>query len=84
MARRLEIFLDFLLSREGQTVLAERLRLPAISLEVAGKDSAAAMQETLGAKLRPVAVSPGLLAYLDAASRARVLAEWNAALEGSE
>ena len=77
-------FLDFLLSREGQTVLAERLRLPAISLEVAGKDSAAAMQEALGAKLRPVAVSPGLLAYLDAASRARVLAEWNAALEGSE
>ena len=77
-------FLDFLLSREGQTVLAERLRLPAISLEVAGKDSAAAMQEALGAKLRPVAVSPGLLAYLDAASRARVLAEWNAALEGGE
>lgn len=79
-----EAFLAFLLSREGQTVLAERLRLPAISLEVAGKDSAAAMQEALGAKLRPVAVSPGLLAYLDAASRARVLAEWNAALEGGE
>ena len=79
-----EAFLDFLMSREGQTVLAERLRLPAVSLEVAGKDSAAAMQEALGAKLRPVAVSPGLLAYLDAASRARVLAHWNAALEGGE
>ena len=79
-----EAFLDFLMSREGQTVLAERLRLPAVSLEVAGKDSVAAMQEALGAKLRPVAVSPGLLAYLDAASRARVLAQWNAALEGGE
>ena len=79
-----EAFLAFLMSREGQTVLAERLRLPAVSLEVAGKDSAAAMQEALGAKLRPVAVSPGLLAYLDAASRARVLAEWHAALEGGE
>lgn len=77
-------FLGFLLSRQGQTVLAERLRLPAVSLEVAGKDSAAAMQEALGAKLRPVPVSPGLLAYLDAASRARVLALWNAALEGGE
>ena len=63
---------------------ADRLRLPAISLEVAGKDSAAAMQEALGAKLRPVPVSPGLLAYLDTASRARVLARWNAALEGVE
>lgn len=76
--------LDFLMSREGQTVLAERLRLPAVSLEVRGKDSAAAMQEALGAKLRPVAVSPGLMAYLDAASRARVLAAWNAALEAGE
>lgn len=79
-----EAFLAFLMSREGQTVLAERLRLPAVSLEVRGKDSAAAMQEALGARLRPVAVSPGLLAYLDAASRAQVLAEWNAALEGGE
>jgi iron(III) transport system substrate-binding protein len=79
-----EAFLGFLMAREGQTVLAERLRLPAISLEVAGKDSAAAMQEALGARLRPVPVSPGLLAYLDAASRARVLAEWNAALESGE
>lgn len=79
-----EAFLQFLMSREGQTVLAERLRLPAVSLEVRGKDSAAAMQEALGARLRPVAVSPGLLAYLDAASRAQVLAEWNAALEGGE
>ena len=79
-----QAFLQFLMSRQGQTILAERLRLPAISLEVAGKDSAAAMQEALGAKLRPVAVSPGLLAYLDAASRAQVLAKWNAALEGGE
>lgn len=79
-----EAFLEFLMSREGQTVLAERLRLPAVSLEVAGKDSAAAMQEALGARLRPVPVSPGLLAYLDGASRARVLAGWNAALEGGE
>jgi iron(III) transport system substrate-binding protein len=79
-----EAFLSFLLSREGQTLLAERLRLPAVSLEVAGKDSAAAMQEALGARLRPVPVSPGLLAYLDPANRARVLARWKAALESGE
>jgi iron(III) transport system substrate-binding protein len=79
-----EAFLSFLLSREGQTLLAERLRLPAVSLEVAGKDSAAAMQEALGARLRPVPVSPGLLAYLDPANRARVLARWKTALESGE
>lgn len=79
-----EAFLAFLMSREGQTVLAERLRLPAVSLEVAGQDSAAAMQRALGPRLRPVPVSPGLLAYLDRASRARVLEEWTAALTGEE
>jgi iron(III) transport system substrate-binding protein len=77
-----EAFLAFLMSREGQTILAERLRLPAVSLEVAGRDSAAAMQEALGARLRPVPVSPGLLAYLDTATRARVLADWESALAG--
>jgi iron(III) transport system substrate-binding protein len=79
-----EDFLDFLMSAPGQTLLAERLKLPAISLEVSGKDSAAAMQEALGARLRPVPVSPGLLAYLDAASRAGVLAAWTAALAGGD
>lgn len=79
-----ELLLDFLLGREGQTLLADRLRLPAVSLEVAGKDSAAAMQEALGARLRPAPVSPGLLAYLDPANRARVLARWRAALAGKE
>lgn len=79
-----EDFLKFLLSRDGQTVLAERLRLPAISLEVAGKDSAAAMQKALGSRLKPVEVSPGLLAYLDTATRALVLARWDAALRGGQ
>lgn len=79
-----EALLEFLLSRAGQTVLAERLRLPAVSLEVAGKDSAAAMQEALGARLKPVPVSPGLMAYLDPANRARVLKQWNLALESPE
>lgn len=73
-------FLQFLMSREGQTLLAERLRLPAVSLEVSGKDSARAMQASLGEALRPVPVSPGLLAYLDPANRRRVLALWDRAL----
>ncbi|MCU0826423.1 MAG: ABC transporter substrate-binding protein [Tabrizicola sp.] len=79
-----EAFLSFLVSREGQEVLAQRLRLPAVSLEVSGKVGALDMQEALQATLRPVPVSPGLLAYLDPATRARVLARWTAALEGGE
>ena len=69
-------FLAFLMSREGQTLLSDRLRLPAVSLEVADADSARAMQAVLGAQLRPVPVSPGLMVYLDQAKRRRLLARW--------
>lgn len=71
-----ERFLAFLMSRDGQELLARKLRLPAVSLEVADADSARAMQAVLGAQLRPVPVSPGLMVYLDQAKRRRLLARW--------
>jgi iron(III) transport system substrate-binding protein len=73
-------FLSFLMSAPGQTILAEKLRLPAVSLEVSEENSARAMQAALGDQLRPVAVSPGLLVYLDQAKRRRFVATWKAAL----
>lgn len=77
-----EAFLGFLMSREGQEVLARKLRLPAVSLEVSDGNSARMMQAVLGAQLQPVGVSPGLLVYLDQAKRRRLLARWEAALTG--
>ncbi len=75
-------FLAFLMGREGQTIMADRLRLAAVSLEVSGANTARAMEAALGDQLRPVPVSPGLLAYLDQSKRARLLARWQAALAG--
>lgn len=73
-------FLAFMMSREGQLILSEKLRLPAISLEVSGENSARAMQDALGDLLRPVPVSPGLLVYLDQATREHLIHRWQAAL----
>lgn len=73
-------FLAFLMSAEGQTLLSEKLRLPAVSLEVSGEGSGAAMQAALGDQLRPVPVSPGVLVYLDQAKRQRLLRLWREAL----
>lgn len=73
-------FLAFLMGREGQTIMAERLRLAAVSLEVSAENSARAMEAALGEQLRPVPVSPGLLAYLDQSKRARIIARWEKAL----
>ncbi|MBL4928201.1 ABC transporter substrate-binding protein [Tabrizicola sp. KVB23] len=75
-------FLAFVMSKAGQTILAEKLRLPAVSLEVSAENSAGAMEAALGAQLRPVPVSPGLLVYLDQSKRARLIARWQAALSG--
>jgi iron(III) transport system substrate-binding protein len=73
-------FLAFLMGREGQTIMADRLRLGAVSLEVSGQNTARAMEAALGDQLRPVPVSPGLLAYLDQSKRARLIAAWEKAL----
>jgi iron(III) transport system substrate-binding protein len=73
-------FLAFLMGRDGQTLMADKLRLAAVSLEVSGENSARAMQSALGDQLRPVPVSPGLLVYLDQSKRARLLARWAQAL----
>ncbi|MBC2835823.1 ABC transporter substrate-binding protein [Paragemmobacter straminiformis] len=75
-------FLGFLMGQEGQTLLSERLRLPAVSLRVSGANSAQAMQAALGDQLRPVAVSPGVLVYLDQAKRRRLIRLWHEALQG--
>lgn len=78
-----ERFLAFVMSKAGQTILAEKLRLPAVSLEVSDENSARTMEAALGAQLRPVPVSPGLLVYLDQSKRVRLIARWKAALAGN-
>ncbi len=76
-------FLAFLMSPDGQRLLSRTLRLSAVSLEVAGQPSPLGGIKGLeGLRLKPVPVSPGLLAYLDQATRARLLARWNRALSG--
>jgi len=71
-----------LMGQQGQSLMAQRLSLPAISPEVA---AAGGLQGDLGAAqaaghLRPVAVSPGLMAYLDQGKRRRMLGQWRSAL----
>lgn len=73
-------FLAFLMSAEGQRLLADRLRLSVVSPAVTGPASMAALVASDGGWLRPVPVGPGLLAYLDQASRAAILADWTRAL----
>ncbi|MHA1523778.1 MAG: ABC transporter substrate-binding protein [Alphaproteobacteria bacterium] len=77
-------FLRFLLSREGQTVLANQSQLNALNPAVSGPNTTSALRAELGARLRPIRLGPGLLVYLDQVKRARLIKRWNRALGGGE
>jgi iron(III) transport system substrate-binding protein len=74
------LFLEFFMSAEGQTIMAEQLQIAALNPDVTGANTANAMQSALGNQLRPVPVSPGLMVYLDQVKRARLIRRWNDAL----
>lgn len=73
-------YLSFFMSKEGQTIMARELQIAAVSPDVAGENTATSMSEVLGAQLKPVPVSPGLMVYLDQVKRARLIARWNEVL----
>lgn len=74
------LFLDYLLSTEGQRVIASESGLGAVHPDVEVPGGANAMQARLGARLRPISVGPGLLVYLDQVKRRKLLEMWNEAL----
>lgn len=74
------LVLDFFMSAEGQTIMADKLQIAALNPDVPGDNTANAMQLALGNQLRPVPVSPGLMVYLDQVKRARLIKRWNDAL----
>jgi iron(III) transport system substrate-binding protein len=69
-------FLDYLLSVRGQRVLTNKSRLSAVRPEVDGRYTRFGITETSVGPLRPIALGPGLLVYLDDQKRERLLALW--------
>jgi iron(III) transport system substrate-binding protein len=74
-------FLEYLLSVRGQRVLAARSRLPAVRPELATTSGRWGMADAGIGSLRPIALGPGLLTYLDRQKRARLLATWRDAIK---
>jgi len=70
-------YLEYFMSAEGQTILAGKLHIAAVNPDVSGENTANALQAAIGAQLRPVPVSPGLMVYLDQVKRNRLIKRWN-------
>ena len=75
------LWVDYLLSKRGQTVLANRANLFSLRGDVEGEDTVGALTKALGQSLKPIALGPDLIASLpDQAKRTQFLRQWQQAI----
>lgn len=75
-----KLWLDFILSKRGQTVIANQSGLGSVRSDVEGELTIKSLSQTLGEALKPIQVGPGLLTYLDQAKRLAFINQWNQTL----
>ncbi len=71
-----KLWLDYILSKRGQTIIANQAELGAIRADVEGELTVAGLSKTLGSALKPIPVGAGLLTYLDQAKRLEFIKKW--------
>lgn len=74
------VFLDYLLSKRGQTIIADKALLFSIRQDVQGRATAAELIEKHGATLKPIKIDPTLTEELDPIKRVAFFRKWDAAL----
>src|SRR5262245_710572 len=74
------LWVDYLLSKRGQTIAAEQAELFSVRTDITGKDSGVGFAKELGSAVKPIAVSTDLLAGLDQPKRLEFLKQWQAAI----
>ncbi|TKV70537.1 ABC transporter substrate-binding protein [Rhizobium sp. AU243] len=74
-----KLFIDFMLSTEGQSLLAES-GLPSVREDVSTGLNIKTLNERVGGGLKPIAVDEGVLEYMDQMKRVQFLNDWKAAL----
>jgi iron(III) transport system substrate-binding protein len=74
-----KLWIDYMLSHRGQTVIANASKLYAIRADVTGETTSTDLIKMVGEKnIRPLPVSPAVGEYLDPALRLAFLKEWKA------
>jgi iron(III) transport system substrate-binding protein len=76
------VFLDYLLSKRGQKVIADKALLYSIRPDVQGRATAAGLTAEYGNILKPVAIGPELMDDLDPAKRLPFFSKWTKAISG--
>lgn len=77
-----KLWVDYMLSKRGQTIIANGSRLYAVRADVEGETTAAQLQQTLGASQRPITAGPALIGYLNNQNYKDFILQWRKALTG--
>jgi iron(III) transport system substrate-binding protein len=76
-----KLFLDYILSKRAQTIMANKSLIYALRSDVEGPATTANLTKEMGKALKPIEVSPDLLAALDKNKRLDFLKRWQEALK---
>jgi iron(III) transport system substrate-binding protein len=74
-----KLWLDYLLSQRGQTVIANRARLYSIRSDVEGEATASSLKQAkqaLGDSIKPITIGPDLITYLSSPNHRGFLNRW--------
>ena len=75
-----KLWVDYTLSKRGQAVIANSAHLYALRDDVEGEFTAARLRQRLGGSLRPIAVGPGLIGYLNNQNYRDFILQWRQAV----
>jgi iron(III) transport system substrate-binding protein len=79
-----KLWLDYVLSRRGQTLVANQAELGSIRADVEGEMTAAGLAKELGEKAKPIPVSTDLLPFLDQTKRLEFIKQWTTAIKSGK
>jgi iron(III) transport system substrate-binding protein len=75
-----KLWLDYILSKRGQTIIADAAELFAIRDDIPGEHTAGALKKQYGDKLKPIPVSAEITSTLDQKKRLDFIAHWKQTL----
>jgi iron(III) transport system substrate-binding protein len=79
-----KLWLDYILSKRGQTIIGNQSELGSIRADVEGEMTAAGYAKILGTAAKPIPVNAELLGYLDQTKRLDFIKQWQAAMKAGK
>ncbi|HYS81912.1 MAG TPA: ABC transporter substrate-binding protein [Anaeromyxobacteraceae bacterium] len=79
-----KLWVDYILSKRGQTLIGKEAELGSIRADVEGEMTLAGFTKALGATLKPIPVSGELLGFLDQTKRLEFLKQWQSAIKSGK